>query len=259
MCGFYSADCGLVFTAKSKFEDTSAQQTVLFDATTRVPLGELAAGTKCETVRVHVHGNRLSVLAQTQCSKASVTPEHAAADVSLNRDVLVNEVLQLFFRGHSMYAEGCQCAPRVCKARVQHLGVHKCLRSDQCVLGHQSFFTSSELAAELGGSSLHAECEGRSVCQALLDSGDFAFDGTHWTTRRVVCCQDSLVWYLLVNPLGVDADDWFIQYPHLARDIKALQAVRAVYVLENASGARRLFVNSLAFEGVDRLDKYRVC
>lgn len=259
MCGFYSADSSLVFAAKSKFEDTSAQQTVLFNATTRVPVGELAAGTQCGTVRVCVHGNRLSVLTETQCSKESVTPAHTAVDVSLNREVLVNEVLQLFFRGHSMYAEGCECMPRVCKARVHHLGVRKCLRSGLCVLGHVSRFTSTEVAAELGCSSLHAECDGGSVCQALLDSGDFDFDGTHWTTRRVVCCQDSLVWYLLVNPLGVDADDWFIQYPHLARDVKALQAVRAVYVLENASGARRLFVNSLAFEGVDRLDKYRVC
>ena len=40
MRGFYSADCGLVFAATSKFEDASAQQTVLFNATTRVPLGE---------------------------------------------------------------------------------------------------------------------------------------------------------------------------------------------------------------------------
>ena len=60
MCGFYSADCGLVFAAASKFKDASAQQTVLFNATTRVPLGELAAGTECGTVRVCVHGNRLS-------------------------------------------------------------------------------------------------------------------------------------------------------------------------------------------------------
>lgn len=258
MACFYSADSTLVFSAEDRFEDAAAQHTVLFNATTRVPVGSLGAGARCSTVRLNVHENRLIALVHSEGGEQfCVTPQHTAADVALTQDVLVAEVLHLFFRGHSMYADGCECAPRVHKTRQQHLGLSSRPRAGGCVLGRKRQFTSSELAAELGCSTLDAECEGRSVRQVLLASEEFDFDNTQWRTRRVVRCQDSLVWYLLVNPLGVNADDWFMQYPDLARDLKALKASRAAYVLKNSEGDNRVFVNSIAFTGVEALDKYR--
>lgn len=256
MAGFFSANPALAFECTSSLVDTGRRTTVLYNARTRKSLAGAAAGVFFPVVHARSLKNCLYVTLPP--AAAETRPEYSAQDVGLDEDKIVAEVLQLFFRGHSIYHEHCRCPPRVHTSRREHLQVSSHTGDEECIVRRQRSFSSAELAADLGCVDLDALCCAYSVRTVLQRCGNFWLDGDRWRTYRVVLDQSSLLWFLLLHPFGVDTDDWFIQYPALAADLAQLRLERVVIMLQNSTGGTRVFVDAMRLHGTEAAKKYRI-
>jgi len=256
MADFFSADEHLAFASEHALVDAKNGTSVLYGARARVPVPGLCTDASAGVVKIRKQGNRL--YASTPPVRSEVCIRHADSTVCLTPDRIVAEVMQLFFRGHSMYSEHCECVPHVYTQRRVHLNAPCRKGTASCTVPRRASFCSAEIAAEVGCASLAALCGGLSVHSILLSSGDFKLDLDMWTTTHKVSDVNSLLWYLLVHPNGVDLDDSFIQHDGLHACVERLREQRVVLLLTNCNGAPRVFVDTMRLRNVAAVDKYRI-
>lgn len=256
MADFFSADEHLAFASEHALVDAKNGTSVLYGARTLVTAPGLCTDTSARVVKIRKQDNRL--YASTPPVRGEVCIRHTGWAVCLTPDRIVAEVMQLFFRGHSMYSEHCECVPHVYTQRRVHLNAPFRNGTASCTVPRRTSFCSAEIAAEVGCTSLSALCGGLSVHSILLCSGDFKLDGDLWKTTHKVSDVDSLLWYLLVHPSGVDLDESFIQHDGLHACIERLREQRVVLLLTNCNGAPRVFVDEMRLCNVAAVNKYRI-
>lgn len=253
----FSASVDLAFRYSSQRTGAQAGECTLYDAHTRRAFGDVPENTHFTVVRVHVqHGQLIAKGAahEHESPRVDIPLSYEAAEVQLTRGRLLLETLQLYFRGHSWHSPGCACAPEHAHERSPHVGT----KSNKdvgacCALPRARVFTSAQIARELGCADLGfklGECTG---CAVLVDSGLFKEEADGWRCTFAVVDRATLLQFLLMNPTGVDASDWFLQYPELRADVAHLHRDRMLYVLSNAHGGDRLFPNSMHNVSIERL------
>ena len=253
----FSASVDLAFWYATRRSGAQPGECTLYDAHTRRAFGDVPANTHFAVVRVHVQHARLiarGAAHEHESPRVDIPLSYEAGDVHLSRKHVLLETLQLYFRGHSWHAPGCACAPVHAHERKPHVGTkHSTGGAACCALARACQFTSAEIARELGSADLGfklGECTARAV---LVDSGLFEEGADGWRCTFTVVDRASLLKFLLLNPTGVDAGDWFLQYPELRADVAHLRRDRMLYVLPNEHGADRLFPNSMKHVAVEHL------
>lgn len=253
----FSASVDLAFRYATRRSGAQSGECTLYDAHTRRAFGDVPADTHFAVVHTHVQHGRLiakGAAHEHEAPRVDIPVSYEAADVHLTRECVLLEGLQLFFRGHSWHAPECGCAPLHAHERKQHIGTKSAKKVGACdALPRKRVFTGAQIARELGCADLGfklGECTARAV---LVDSGLFEEGAAGWRCTFAVVDRASLLKFLLLNPTGVDASDWFLQYPELRADIAHLRRDRMLYVLANEHGADRLFPNSMKQALVGRL------
>ena len=253
----FSASVDLAFRYASQRTGAQPGECTLYDAHTRRAFGDVPADTHFAVVRVHVQHGRLiakGAAHEHESPRVDIPLSYEAADVHLTREHLLLETLQLYFRGHSWHAPGCACTPAHAHERKPHVGTkHSITGATCCAHPRARVFTGEEIAREVGSADLGfklGQCTARAV---LVDSGLFEQGADGWRCTFAVADRASLLKFLLLNPTGVDASDWFLQYPELRADVAHLRRDRMLYVLPNEHGADRLFPNSMKHVAVEHL------
>jgi hypothetical protein len=253
----FSASVDLAFRYASQRTGAQPGECTLYDVYTRHAFGDVPANTHYAVVRVHVQHGRLiakGAALEHESPREDIPLSYEAVDVHLTREHLLLETLQLYFRGHSWHAPGCACVPVHAHERKPHTGMKNCQEGEACcALPRARVFSDAEIARELGSADLGfrlGECTARAV---LVDSGLFEEGEDGWRCTFAVVDRASLLKFLLLNPTGVDACDWFLQYPELRADVAHLRRDRMLYVLSNVHGGQRLYPNSMRHVPVEHL------
>jgi len=258
LSGFSSMNPSRAFAATANTSTMEASGTViLMHVVSILPLAHFPALHLFRRVEYRMACRQ--IWAQDACGGAlhRVHVVLRAEDVGVTQRALENEVLGLLQRGHSCTAAACCCATGLSDARTLDLGIVRATRvRGACSVRQVRHFTCAELEHELGVTGLDAVAvQGESI-RRILSAGAFVvYAARVWglSPACMVADKASLLIYVQMSPYGVDADAAGIQYPHLARDIRALQRERALLVVPGATDTRqRLFRTTSSAAPCDR-------
>lgn len=203
------------------------QEIVIFNCKNRVDLQGFPAQSQFSKVYLHAKTRSMTLFPAKEDDPVTLTHYASATDTNTTADMICEEIMNLFRRGHSMFLQDCHCRHRLAGARSVQLGLH-CNTAENavcCVRVKLNTFSDTDIQSELCVSSLDVATFGAmSIRQILVQSGLFVYTKNAWSIHPsfMLSSPEQILTFVRQHPCGIDEDHPFLDSMERDRNIFSL-------------------------------------
>ena len=216
-----------------------------FHAKLSVAIGDFEANTIVQCIELNILNGRVTIYNTEGLVLCESFVKFNAEHLQIGKNMVIREVMQLLYRGHSIKHNKCKCiAHDMPGYRATDIGVFN-NRTTQCMLGFVSNYGmhEEEINKELGTVCMReAVIDDMSVYEVLVQSGKFVVDDSSkiWniSKKHFIDNKEKLLAYIQAHPMGVDYMEPGCRYPAYRSDVETLCAENEIVHLKNVTNGR---------------------